>query len=120
MSNWISASSDPNKNAANALDNSVKAAAGAHHYKLIGLDISTVAATDFIYDLVRLGDSTQTTLTSVPHHLTLDRVWIHGFSTQQVQRGVSLNTTDTVITNCYISDIHRTDADTQAIAGWNA
>ena len=97
----------------------IKTASGAHHYKLIGLDISTVAATDFIYDLVRLGDSNQTDLTTVPHHLTLDRLWIHGFSTQPVQRGISLNTTDTEIINCYISDIHRTDVDTQAIAAWN-
>src|SRR5215213_7384481 len=33
----------------------IKTAAGAHHYKLIGLEISTFTASDFIYDLVRLG-----------------------------------------------------------------
>src|SRR5512132_2363723 len=31
----------------------IKTATGAHHYKLIGLDVSTVSSTDFIYDLVR-------------------------------------------------------------------
>ena len=70
---------------------------GAHHYKLIGLDISTFAATDLIFDLVRLGESNQTDLSSVPHHLILDRLWIHGFPTQPVQRGVSLNSADTSI-----------------------
>src|SRR5688572_3156269 len=64
--------------------------AGANHYKLIGLDISTVAAGDLVYDLVRLGDSSQTDLASVPHHFELDRLWIHGFPTQTVQRGISL------------------------------
>src|SRR5215203_6625030 len=34
----------------------IKTAPGAHHYKLIGLEISTFTATDFIYDLVRLGN----------------------------------------------------------------
>src|ERR1700754_749940 len=92
---------------------------GAHHYKLIGLDISTFAATDFVYDLVRLGSGDQTTLSSVPHHFTLDRVWIHGFPTQEVQRGLSLNTAETTIINSYISEIHAVAMDTQAICGWN-
>src|SRR5215216_4075553 len=84
----------------------IKTATGAHHYNLIGLDISTVSSTDFIYDLVRLGDSSQTDLSQVPHHLILDRLWIHGFETQTVQRGISLNTAETSIINSYVSDIH--------------
>lgn len=97
----------------------IRTAPGAHHYKLIGLDISTVSATDLIYDLVRLGTSSQTDLASVPHHLILDRLWIHGFSTQTVQRGISLNSADTTISNSHISDIHAVGIDTQAICGWN-
>src|SRR5215210_3757042 len=79
----------------------IKTSAGAHHYKLMGLDISTVSSSDFIYDLVRLGDSSQTDLASVPHHLILDRLWIHGFATQDVQRGISLNSAETSIINSY-------------------
>ena len=97
----------------------IRTAAGAHHYKLIGLEISTVSATDLVYDLVRLGTSSQTDLASVPHHLVLDRLWIHGFSTQTVQRGISLNSADTTISNSHISDIHAVGFDTQAICGWN-
>ncbi|HKR21529.1 MAG TPA: hypothetical protein VJS17_03000, partial [Pyrinomonadaceae bacterium] len=97
----------------------IRTAAGAHHYKLIGLDISTLNATDMIYDLVRLGDSSQTDLANVPHHLVLDRLWIHGFPTQAVQRGVSMNTSETSIINSYISDIHAAGMDTQAIGCWN-
>src|SRR5215204_1003923 len=58
----------------------VRTAPGAHHYKLIGLEISTFTATDFIYDLVRLGEANHD-ITNVPHHVTLDRLWIHGFAT---------------------------------------
>jgi hypothetical protein len=97
----------------------IRTASGAHHYKLIGLEISTFSATDLIYDLIRLGDSNQTVLANVPHHLILDRLWIHGFPTQPVQRGVSLNSAETTITNSYISDIHMVGFDTQAICGWN-
>jgi hypothetical protein len=94
---------------------------GAHHYKLIGLDISTLTASDLAYDLIRLGagDSSQNTLSNIPHHLILDRLWIHGFSTQALQRGISLNSAETSIINSYISDIHTVGIDTQAICGWN-
>src|SRR5687767_5326252 len=49
----------------------IATASGAHHYKLIGLEISTFTATDLVYDLVRLGDDGQKDLSSVPHHLIL-------------------------------------------------
>src|SRR5215213_7011450 len=83
----------------------IKTATGAHHYKLIGLEISTFSATDFIYDLVRLGsgDSSQTDLSQVPHHFSLDRLWVHGFEAQDLQRGISLNSAETSIINSYIS-----------------
>jgi hypothetical protein len=97
----------------------LKTAAGAHHYKLIGLELSTFSATDFVYDLVRLGDSNQTDLSSVPHHLILDRLWVHGFEAQPLQRGISLNSAETTIINSYVSDIHDIGTDTQAICGWN-
>jgi Calx-beta domain-containing protein len=99
----------------------IRTAAGAHHYRLIGLEVSTFTASDFIYDLVRLGtgDSTQSDLSTVPHHLILDRLWVHGFATQDLQRGISLNSAETSIINSYISDIHAIETDTQAICGWN-
>jgi hypothetical protein len=97
----------------------IKTAAGAHHYKLIGLEISTFTASDFIYDLVRLGSGDSTDLSTVPHDLILDRLWVHGFETQELQRGISLNTAETSIINSYISDIHAFETDTQAICGWN-
>src|SRR5687768_7227891 len=97
----------------------ITALPGAHHYKLIGLEVSTFSSSDLIYDLIRLGDSAQTDLANVPHHLIVDRLWIHGFPTQPVQRGISLNSADTSIINSHISDIHLAGFDTQAICGWN-
>ena len=98
----------------------VKTEAGAHHYKFIGIEFSTTSAQVKINDLLRLGESnSQTSLNQVPHHLLIDRSYIHGFQTQEVQRGISLNSSDTSITNSYISDVHGKGYDTQAICGWN-
>lgn len=98
----------------------VKTTPGAHHYKFVGIEFSTADAKVKVYDLIRLGDGkSQTTIESVPHHLVIDRSYIHGFKTQEVQRGISLNSSETSITNSYISEIHGKGYDTQAICGWN-
>lgn len=99
----------------------IKTAPGAHHYKFIGLDIATQSESVFVYDLVRFGDTrpAQSTLESVPHHLILDRVFIHGNGEQQTQRGVSLNCADCGVINSHISNIKARGMDTQAVCGWN-
>ncbi|HEU4712498.1 MAG TPA: hypothetical protein VFS76_13080 [Pyrinomonadaceae bacterium] len=98
----------------------VKTAPGAHHYRFVGIEFSTADANVKVYDLIRLGDwHSQTTLESVPHHLVIDRSYIHGFKTQEVQRGIALNSSETSITNSYISEVHGKGYDTQAICGWN-
>jgi len=99
----------------------VKTVPGAHHYRFVGIEFTTATASVVIYDLIRLGDGRfgQTTLESVPHHLVIDRCYIHGWNTQDVQRGVSLNSAETTISNSYISEIHGVGYDTQAVAGWN-
>ena len=94
---------------------------GAHHYRFIGIEFSAAHAGLRSYDLVRFGDGrpAQTTIASVPHHLVIDRCYIHGFATQEVQRGLTLNSAETSVINSYISDIHGKGYDTQAVAGWN-
>jgi hypothetical protein len=71
--------------------------------------------------IVSLGDASQTqqTIASVPSHLTLDRLYIHGDPERGQRRGIALNSSSTTITGCHISDIKTVGSDSQAIAGWN-
>jgi hypothetical protein len=94
---------------------------GAHHYRFIGIEIGKRAPSDFVTELVSLGDwgANQKTLAQVPHHFVFDRVYIHGDPTSEVRRGISLNTAHTWVINSYISDIHQKGADTQTLCGWN-
>ncbi len=55
----------------------------------------------------------------MPHHFIVDRSYIHGTSTQEIQRGVTLNGSEITISNSYISNIHGRGYDTQALCGWN-
>jgi len=98
----------------------IRTDAGAHHYRFIGIEFSTAGPQVKINDLVRLGESNlQKTLDAVPQYIVIDRSYIHGFPAQDVQRGISLNSAHTEITNSHISDIHGKGFDTQAICGWN-
>jgi hypothetical protein len=95
--------------------------AGAHHYRFVGIEFSTTTASVKIHEIVRLGEGRhkQKRLEDVPHHIVIDRCYIHGFDTQDVQRGVALNSGETTVSNSYISDIHNVGIEAQAIGGWN-
>jgi hypothetical protein len=94
---------------------------GAHNYRIIGLEFAKANSADVLTTLVNLGsgDTDQSTLAVVPQHLVLDRCYIHGDPSGQTRRGISLNSGDTQITGCTISEIHQVGNDTQAICGWN-
>lgn len=93
-------------------------AAGAHHYRIRGVEFGTVAGV-FNYDVVRLGKGTETSVTQLPYQIELDRVYIHGDSHVGGKRGIALNSRSTTVKNSYISDFKSTSLDTQAICGWN-
>lgn len=95
----------------------IRTAAGAHHYRLIGLEITT-PTTALVYDLVRFGEWFQSS-TDVPHDLVIDRSYIHGHPTQDSQRGVTLNGAEITVINSYISEIHGRGFEAQALCGWN-
>ena len=96
----------------------IKTEPGSHHYRFVGVEVSTATKDVKVYDLVKLGDTKQTAA-QVPHDFVIDRSWVHGFPDQDVQRGVSLNGAEITVSNSYISDIHGRGYDTQALCGWN-
>jgi len=92
---------------------------GAHHYRFIGVEITTTS--NLNYGLVLLGDGSQAqnTMAKVPHDLILDRTYIHGNATGNLSRCVGLNSAASAVIDSYVSECHTKGADAQAIAGWN-
>jgi hypothetical protein len=92
-------------------------AAGAHHWRLMLLEIQGTGSSD----LVLLGDGSgaQSSVAQIPHDLTVDRVYLHGDAAIGQKRGIALNSSSTTITNSYIADIKAVGQDSQAIGGWN-
>jgi hypothetical protein len=97
-----------------------RTSAGSSYWRLQFLEIFPSSSTASA-DLVQFGSggSSQNTLSVVPHHLVLDRAYLHGDPTYGQRRGVSLNSRDSEVTNSYFADFKSTSFDTQAICGWN-
>jgi hypothetical protein len=96
----------------------IKTLPGSHHYRFLGIEISTATSSTVVSDLVRIGDGRQTS-SEVPNNFVIDRSWIHGFAEQEVQRGISLNGAEITVSNSYVDEIHGRGYDTQALCGWN-
>lgn len=94
---------------------------GAHHYRLVGLELAPESDASEINEVVALGSAgpEQDTLDEVPHHLVIERSWIHGWPDANFKRGVGLNSADTCIAHSTISDFHSDFQDSQAIGGFN-
>jgi len=101
----------------------IAAAAGAHHYRLIGLEVTIatgLTSHTAVGGLVQLGEwQTQTTLAQVPHDIILDRLYVHGRSTVPLRRCIALNSASTAIIDSYIAEAHHQLYDAQAIGSWN-
>jgi len=54
----------------------------------------------------------------MPDSITVDRCYIHGSPTQDVREGVIANGSNVAVIDSYISDIHESLYDSQAIAAW--
>ncbi len=110
-----------------AIDRSISVPAGAGYYRIVGVEVGLTAGLPLNYGIVRLGESKQTcadcpsqeAMNQVPHHLILDRVYVHGNDTGDVSRCVGLNSGETAVIDSYLSNCHGIGYDTQAIGGWN-
>lgn len=102
-------------------ESALRTAAGAHHFRFVGVEFSTKDEAALAYELLRLGtdERTQDSLEKVPHHLVLDRCYIHAFPTQSLKRGVALNSAETSLLNSYVAGFKVVGQEAQAVAGWN-
>jgi hypothetical protein len=90
---------------------------GAHHYRLVGLEIRPKSG-GFLYNLVEFGTS-ERSLDALPHHIVVDRCYLHGDPRRGTRRGIALNGRDIAVVDSYLADFKEAGADSQAIAGWN-
>jgi hypothetical protein len=94
----------------------VRAEPGAHHYRFIGVEFSAAPDVAF-WNLIELGSGTETSA-QLPHHIVIDRCYLHGAATGNAIRGVALNGAWMAVIDSYLANFHAIGPDSQAIAGW--
>ncbi|HRH37873.1 MAG TPA: T9SS type A sorting domain-containing protein, partial [Flavobacteriales bacterium] len=92
-------------------------APGAHHYRLLGLELSPAPGV-YIHSLIDIGASAATAA-DVPHHIVIDRSYLHGDATAGTRRAIALGGAHIGIVDSYLADFKEVGADSQAIGGWN-
>ena len=92
--------------------------AAASYYRIVGVEFRSSAP--MTYAIVDLGDYTDTATdpSQLSSDIILDRVWIHGSSTQTIQRCLALNNRRSGIIDSRLSDCHIAGGEAQGIAGW--
>jgi cellulose synthase/poly-beta-1,6-N-acetylglucosamine synthase-like glycosyltransferase len=90
---------------------------GAHHYRLVGLEIASEPGTS-LTTLVQLG-ADESRIADAPHHVIIDRCYLHGDARAGGRRGVALNASHAAVVDSHLSDFKERTVDAQAIAGWN-
>jgi hypothetical protein len=98
----------------------IKTDSGASYWTLRFLEFLPSSSTSSS-NLVEFGSAgtSQTTLSGLPHHMVIDRCYLHGDAGFGQRRGLALNSADTQILNSYFADFKGVLQDTQAIMGWN-
>jgi hypothetical protein len=92
-------------------------ASGANHYRLIGLEITRLAHTPIVYNLIAPANGVPAS------NIILDRLWVHGTAHDETQRGIYLaGVTSAAIIDSYFNDFHCVSItgscmDSQAIGG---
>jgi hypothetical protein len=99
----------------------LRTAAGAHHFRLVGIEFKPRDPKAYVSELIQFGDgsSAQNSAEQIPHHLILDRCYVHGEPAGTLKRAIALNSGAAEIINSHVSEVKGKGYDTQAICGWN-
>ena len=96
---------------------------GANHYRLAGLEITTAstqggstAQNPYTTVLVNAMSSAGNPLVD---SITIDRCYIHASPTIDAREGFAMNASNVAIVDSYVSDIHQSVNDSQAVVAWD-
>ncbi len=97
----------------------IETAQSAGYYRLVGLEITAPSNIASLNAMVRLNYTSPSNVNQVPHHIILDRVYVHGHSTMALRRCVMGNGAYIAVINSWLTDCHENGADAQAFVAWN-
>jgi hypothetical protein len=102
----------------------IRTVPGASYWRLQFLEVlpsglSGGATVGTLIEFGSGGSTNQSSLSQVPHHLVIDRCYVHGHPSLGHRRGLALNSANSEVRDSHFSDFKLVGFDTQAILGWN-
>lgn len=104
----------------NNLNGTLQTAYGAHHYRLMGLEMALSPLNLGVYSLLVL--DTDGDASSMPHDIIVDRCYIHGNALGSARRGIQLGGFRNAVVDSWISgfkSIYGKGTESLSIASWN-
>lgn len=98
----------------------VSGAAHSNHYWFMGVEFGVPTTSNLNYELIQIGNSNETSVSTLPDHIFVDRCFIYGNATGDIRRGVEANGIAIAVINSHIREFHDRGADAQAICSWNS
>ncbi|MBA2480143.1 MAG: fibronectin type III domain-containing protein, partial [Planctomycetes bacterium] len=95
----------------------IRTSGAAHHYRLVGLEITMTFPSS--YGLITFGEGTETSTAALPNNLIIDRCWVHGSATGNVQNGLRINSATSAIIDSHFDQCQSTTVESHCIAGVN-
>ena len=92
--------------------------ANSHHFRFVGIEFAAAPGTTNTYVLVRIGNS-DTSPTTLAHHIVFDRCYVHGIPNTNDQRGIEMDGAYVAVVDSYISSFQEVDTDTQGLFAFN-
>ena len=97
----------------------IQTANGASRWRLVGLNVTQSSGLSINYGLVVLGMGDEATRAAQPSNIVLDRMYVHGTTTDNLKRCVAFNGDSLAVVDSWLSECHGKGFDSQGIAGWN-
>lgn len=99
-------------------DPAIRTANGARRWRLVGFEVAHAPQALFNYGIVVLGRGDETSLAQLPAEIVLDRMYVHGSTTDGTSRCVAFNGRSLAVVDSWLSECHAKGSDAQGIGGW--
>jgi len=97
-------------------NNAVTTVADSHHFRFVGIEFAPVSGA-YVYQVITIGNS-DTSPTTLAHHIVFDRCYVHAAPNQNARRGIEMDGAYVAVLDSYISDF-KDGVDSQALWAYN-
>ncbi|MEP6763399.1 MAG: hypothetical protein ABJB66_03760 [Gemmatimonadaceae bacterium] len=89
------------------------------NWRLVGFEVAQKQGSGYNYGIVTLGYGNEATLALQPSNIVFDRMYVHGSTTDNNSRCISLQGRSMAVIDSWVSECHAKPNDAQGICGWS-